>query len=205
MVRRLGWVSRAAAGDFQPSTSSIAWQILTLNNESTKELIRKERLTAEERDETLAQEALAWGRSQPTTGVSDYLYNLGVACRMPWVTSKTLVLVASVIAAYQRHVDKEAELKVEVKVERKHVGTVGKRSDFPSVTVKRLRYFESDYGVRTLVTFEDTEGNILIWWASKELDEIQEGDTVNIRGTVKAHGDYKGILQTELKRVNFLA
>jgi hypothetical protein len=146
---------------------------------------------------------LEWARSQPTTGVDDYLYNLGVACRQSYVNHKNIGIVASAIAAYQRHLDKEAELNIRRRqnLERKHVGEVGKRSDFENVVVKRMRYFESEFGVKTLVTFEDQSGNVLIWWASKQLDEVEEGETVNIRGTVKKHGDYQGMPQTELQRV----
>lgn len=86
-------------------------------------------------------------------------------------------------------------------LERRHVGEVGKRCDFENLTVVRLRYFDSQYGVKTLLTFEDSRGNVLVWWASKQLDDVGEGDVVNIRGTVKKHGDYKGCPQTELQRV----
>ena len=41
-------------------------------------------------------------RSLGTTGVADYLYNLGVACRLDIVTCRTGGIVASVIAAYLR-------------------------------------------------------------------------------------------------------
>jgi len=102
--------------------------------------------------------------------------------------------------------DKEAELNARrhQNLERKHVGQVGERSDFTNLTVTKLRYFENEYGVRTLITFEDATGNILIWWASKQLDDVKEGDVVDIRGTVKAHGDYNGRPQTELQRVKIV-
>jgi hypothetical protein len=208
VVRRLGWVSRSMLekrGDFEGvTTASTAWSILVdWKNKYVQEMVAKNEIYAEERDETLAKEALEWARSQPTTGVDDYLYNLGVACRQSYVNHKNIGIVASAIAAYQRHLDKEAELNIRRRqnLERKHVGEVGKRSDFENVVVKRMRYFESEFGVKTLVTFEDQSGNVLIWWASKQLDEVEEGETVNIRGTVKKHGDYQGMPQTELQRV----
>jgi hypothetical protein len=39
-------------------------------------------------------------------------YNLGVACRQSFVNYKTIGLVANAIAAYQRHLDREAELNI---------------------------------------------------------------------------------------------
>lgn len=207
VVRRLGWLSRSAAmerGQAGASTSDIAWQLLIdWRKPYAQELVAKHDLHAEERDETLAKAALEWAQGQPTSGVSDYLYNLGVACRQRSVGYKTIGIVASAVAAYQRHLDKEVELNIRRRqnLERKHVGTVGKRDDFTNVVVKRMRYFESEFGVRTLVTFEDASGNVLVWWASKELDDVEEGDAVDLRGTVKKHGDYNGCPQTELQRV----
>lgn len=207
VIRRFGWVSRTRAmdeGHDGQSTGQIAWILLVdWRKPWAQEFVAKHDLTAEERDETLAKEALEWARSQPTAGVGDYLYNLGVACRQTFVDYKTTGLVASAVAAYKRHLDKEAELDTRRRqnLERKHVGEVGKRGDFADVTVKRMRYFDSPFGVKTLITFEDASGNILVWWASKELDDVEEGDTVNLRGTVKAHDDYKGMPQTVLLRV----
>jgi hypothetical protein len=167
----------------------------------------KNDLHAEERDETLAKAALDWARSQPTKGVADYFYNLGVSCRQTFVSYRTIGLVASVIVAYRRHLDEEAELNIRrcQNLERKHVGTIGKCDDFKNVVIKRMRNFESQYGVKTLITFEDAEGNVLIWWASKELnDDVAEGDIVDLRGTVKKHGSYVGCPQTELQRVKIV-
>ena len=82
-----------------------------------------------------------------------------------------------------------------------HIGVVGERQGFAGLTVKSLKYIESDYGVKTLCKFEDVEGNTLIWWCSGNSDWLKEGDVVDVTGTVKKHGDYKGWLQTELLRV----
>lgn len=209
VIRRLGWVSntmvRERSNEYHSeiSTSSLAWSLLIdWRKPYVQEMVAKHDLRAEERDEKLAQEALEWAKNQPTTGVSDYLYNLGVACRQSCVTYKTIGIVASAIAAYQRHLDKEAELNARRRrnLERRHVGEVGKRCDFENVTVVRLRYFDGQFGVTTLVMFEDAAGNCLVWWASREPD-VEEGDVVDVRGTVKAHNDYKGCPQTELQRV----
>ena len=205
-VRRLGWVSRGLleqrGDDTSLTTAYTAWAILTSSASYIRGFVEQHQLYAEERDETLAQEALAWAREIPTLGVSDYEYNLGVAARQKDVTHKTIGIVASAISAYQRHMEREDQLNIQRKkiVERKHVGDVGKRQDFANVTVKALKFFEGTYGVKTLVRFEDENSNILVWWASREQD-IEEGDVCNIKGTVTKHSEYKGCPQTELKRV----
>lgn len=207
-VRRLGWISRSKAAELgdgecggpQASADS-AWDVCTRGDHIVTEWIARNELYPEERDEKLAAEALAWARALPTQGVPDYIYNLGVACRLDYVLLKTRGIVASVISAYLREQDRIAELGYEAKKERHHVGTVGERMGFAQVTVVRLKYFESMFGVKTLCKFEMPEGNWLVWWASGDTDWLHEGDVLDITGTVKKHSEYKDKPQTELSRV----
>lgn len=208
VIRRLGWVSnkmaREQSNDSQAtwSTSNIAWRILTDNSKFMREFVVEKQLRSEERDYELAAAALEWARSQPTTGVEDYLYNLGVACRQNNVNWKSIGIVASAVSAYLRHLDRIEELNIQRKknLERKHVGVIGERQGFANVEIKRLRYFDGDFGVRTMVQFETEEGNVLVWWASKEL-KWKEGDKLDITGTVDKHDKYNECPQTLLKRV----
>lgn len=74
------------------------------------------------------------------------------------------------------------------------------------VTYKKCAWYDrpsfSGYGTETcyIHTFEDTMGNILVWKTTSSLYEIKEGDTVSLKGTVKAHDEYKGEKQTQLQR-----
>ncbi len=212
LIRKLGWISRTVArqlegaSDEQSSTASnVVWLLSrTWSQEDAKrrkEFVARNAIVLEERDAKLATEALAWGAALPTND-GDYIYNLGVACRLGFVTTKTTGLVASVIAAYQRHLDKEAELNMKraANKERKHVGTVGERTGFAQVTVKAIRSFDSEWGARTLIRFEDAAGNVLCWWKSGDT-QFEEGQTFDITGTVKSHEDWKGTPQTLLQRV----
>ncbi len=201
-VRRLGWLSKTKAAEMGEGgpmpTSSVAWRICTSNDRYTKDFVDQEKLFVEDRDMELAGEAIAWGQSHGTEGVSDYLYNLGVACRLEFVNYKTSGIVASVIAAYLR--EKEQLVAKAKKAPSKHVGTVGDRQGFTGVTVESLKYIESDYGVKTLCRFKTADGDTLIWWASNS-EWLKEGETVDFTGTIKKHTEYKGWLQTELSRV----
>lgn len=211
VIRKCGWVSRSTAAAFEfgggpDATANIVAWLLTppRTDKEAKELdqfVAKHNLHLEERDEALANDALAWGISLPTDQ-GDYLYNLGVACRLGFVRAKTLGLVASLVASYQRKLDREAELNMK-RAENKnrvHLGIVGERSGFSQVTVKSIRSFDSDFGVRTMIRFEDDAGSVLVWWKSGDT-EWEEGQTFDITGTVKKHEDWKGIPQTILQRV----
>jgi len=196
-IRRFGWVSRAKAEEeCRVATANLAWELIVMRDDRrVRDFIASYKVLAEERDTTLAADALVWGRS--LDGLSDYLYNLGVVCRQDYVDSKVIGFVASLIPSYQRE-NERREANKRKAATRKHVGTVGKREEF-DVTVKRLRYFDSAWGVRTMCLFEDKNGNFLMWWASKELD-ISEGDTLKVKGTVTEHVYYNEIPQTTIKR-----
>jgi hypothetical protein len=48
---------------------------------------------------------------------------------------------------------------------------------------------------------KDAEGRVIIWWASGEAEWVKEGETYEITGTIKEHGEYNGRKQTVLQRV----
>lgn len=50
-------------------------------------------------------------------------------------------------------------------------------------------------------TFRDADGNVLIWkTSSNSLPDMESGDQVQIKGTVKEHSEYKDEKQTVLTR-----
>lgn len=67
------------------------------------------------------------------------------------------------------------------------------------VTLKSIRGFDGVYGWTSIITFEDTQGRQFLWKTGSYI-EAQEGDKVTLKGTIKAHSEYKGIKQTELTR-----
>ena len=64
---------------------------------------------------------------------------------------------------------------------------------------KGLSGFDGMYGWTSVVTFEDEDENIFVWFTSKELS-IAIGENVTLTGTVKEHKTYKGVKQTILTR-----
>lgn len=88
-----------------------------------------------------------------------------------------------------------------------HVGQVGDKLDL-TATFDHTAWFEcrsfTGYGTTTMYihTFKDADGNVLIWKTSNGLGSmgLQEGDLVQIKGTVKDHSEYKDEKQTVLTR-----
>lgn len=204
-IRKLGWVSAAMAqeiGREGTNTAYIAWRVCVDHKDRyIRELIEQHELQAEEKDLALAQAALEWAQTLPTN-TGDYIYNLGVACRSGIVSFKTMGLIASSISAYQRERDRIEELNIKGREPflDEYVGEIKERRGFV-VTVKSMKGFESNFGVKTLVRMKDAEGRTLIWWASGEVEWMTEGATLEITGTVFMHEEYKGRKQTRLQRV----
>jgi hypothetical protein len=204
-IRRLGWVSAKMAADSfveRMTTGYLAWRICTdSNNKYIAEMIRDSELKAEERDIELATKALEWATALASDG-GDYFYNLGVAARSGIVDNRTIGLIASSISAYLREQDRIEELNIKAREPflDEHIGEIKERRGFV-VTIKRLKSFESNFGVKTLVRMKDAEGRVIIWWASGEAEWVKEGETYEITGTIKEHGEYNGRKQTVLQRV----
>ena len=66
-----------------------------------------------------------------------------------------------------------------------------------------VHWYDSHFAYRTITnwiySFTDEAGNIFVWKTQKCIDE-QKGDHVILKGTIKAHGEFRGIKQTELIR-----
>jgi hypothetical protein len=75
-----------------------------------------------------------------------------------------------------------------------------------TLTVMDSKTFDSQYGVRTLVTFIDEENNLLKWWTGYvkgTFVDVERGTNVGpCDFTPKQHGEYKGKPETTITRVS---
>lgn len=128
----------------------------------------------------------------------------------------------------ERDEEKAARLAAQAeRPESHHFGEIKKREVF-TLTIKRLIESESDWGSTLLHIMEDQDGNEAKWFCSgrslmvadpagkfskdgytRDRDGVEaagfrpatEGDTVQVKATVKCHSEYKGQKQTMLTRV----
>lgn len=77
--------------------------------------------------------------------------------------------------------------------------------------IEKLIAYETQYGFGDIVKMRDESGNLFVWFTSsltrcetvvngEVVQPVQEGDWVNLRGTVKAHDEYRNEKQTTLTR-----
>lgn len=77
-------------------------------------------------------------------------------------------------------------------------GSIKDKVDLNVKLIRRCSY-DTMYGTTYVYTFEDDQGHQLVWKTGTWLEQ-DKGDEVTLKGTIKAHSEYKGIKQTELTR-----
>lgn len=141
-----------------------------------------------------AEAITAWLDEQ--TADNSYMETLKQARALGCVGPRVFGFVASLPHAYKIAMRRLLSSKGNLS---SHIGTVGKRETFKATLVS-TREFDSEFGIRTLCTFKDAEGNILVWWASGSCPELESGTESYVTGTVKAHTTFRDTKQTVLSR-----
>lgn len=147
----------------------------------------------------LVKEALAWLASQEVS--NNYMHNLTTACNLEYTTWKNLGILASLFPTYNRELEYQAE---KAEQERKkaseqsseYVGEVGDRIEIEVESMACVTSWETMYGVTLIYKIVDVNGNVYTWKTSKYVDD----DISMVKGTVKAHTEYRGVKQTEITR-----
>lgn len=127
-----------------------------------------------------------------------YVSNLKTLCSGEYCQSRDLGIVVSAVACYNREMARKEKQEIEKKKAAKSswVGTVGERVTLTSAEAKLLTSWDTMYGVTFMYQFTDEAGNIYTWKTGNIIEETR----VSLKGTVKAHGEFNGIKQTELTR-----
>ena len=143
-----------------------------------------------------AQELVKWALEHFAGDNGSYAHNVRSLLATDVITARYVSYVVSIIAAHARATEDQAARKVTIK-SNEYVGNVGDKL-VVEVTVLKLNTFETDYGTTFLFILADAAGNSLVWFASNNVLDV--GDTVTIKGTVKAQNDRDGRKQTVLTR-----
>ena len=107
-------------------------------------------------------------------------------------------LIASLISAYTRYMEKELEKQQVSAVTSVHQGAIGKRETFAGLLVTGVHEWSGDYGVSYLYLMTDTAGNRFKWKSSNGI--LTQGETYTLMASVKDHEDYKWVAYTVITR-----
>lgn len=69
------------------------------------------------------------------------------------------------------------------------------------VTVVFKKSMTTAYGPTNLIKFKDDEGHLFQWWSASALaEDLEEGQELQLAGTIKSHDEYLGTKYTTLTR-----
>ena len=198
VISAVGWVSKKDASEnYKTSTASV---VVTSYHQNSV-------LNVYPSDWVKAQEAVDWCEALSDTEceASDYLHNIRAIVRSGMVGLNTTGFAASIMSAYFRHIKKN---KPASSKDSKYVGELTERKVFNNLTLKQKYPVFGPWGVSTLHSFLDGDGNVLVWYSSTGESignltgdsDFEIGKAYNVRGTIKKHSVYKEIKQTTLTR-----
>jgi len=204
VVKAQGWVPRSRADERTPATAdTVAFVLRGIpRTDDDRRFIEQMRAEAQGLHEE-GQAVLDVART--IEGDNEYVTNLRAAATPDSVTMRNMPLLLSAISVKQRQEEQTARRKAEEQSAQQsdHVGKVkDKITDMPA-TVLGVRYIDGAYGTTTLLTFADGNGNIFKWFASGTKDDLAVGDEVSLSGTIKGHGEYRGVKETTLTRCKY--
>ena len=96
------------------------------------------------------------------------------------------------------HIEMDAE-SLQRYTTSKHIGMPNERRDFMGLKVFMHQEKETEYGITTILGFDDGMGNVLIWFAS-DRKSYAVGDVVNLRATIKGYDVSDGVKKTVITR-----
>ena len=129
---------------------------------------------------------------------SDYIYNLKILLSKKVVEYKNIAILISAVACYNKEMKKrEATKKESETIKSEYIGNVGDKVSYEDIRAEVVGRYDTQYGVNVIYRFM-INGNILIWKTTTGF--IDCNLPVSIRGTIKAHNDFRGVKQTELTR-----
>lgn len=209
VVRVFGFVSRKSVmekGEGIATSYRVMDHLFPTRDQLKSDKFRAEIASTEptDADKAKAQAALEWIKGQDADKLNDYMFNLFAATANDIMPYRRAGIVASLVSAYNRHIEfEDARVRKAKDWQNKiasahHVGEVGKRLRGLTLTVIRVIPREGDYGVTYITGLEDADRNQFTWFASGT--ELEVGQTYKVDGTVKEHGDFRGMPQTVLTR-----
>lgn len=152
-----------------------------------------------------ADAATAWMKAETD---SDYIRSCKDLIETGICDSHTIGLAASIAGSYFHHLKLEAQMEALRKPDPvgSTIGNIKQRLVFTDLEVVGLIHIEGDYGHTVLHRFVDPEGRTVVWFATgrplqtPDGDDIELGEHVNIKATVKLHKFYQGTHQTLINR-----
>lgn len=202
LIRVFGFMSRARAEALSNmSTAEHAYTIYHKLGQSVREAEKAGALPNEDDVETV-NAALEWAAGLSNGQCSDFEHSLSVIAKSATIPEKLRGIAACVVSSYLKAQERLKEMEIE-RLNSSHFGEVGKRMNFEASLVF-MKTLDGMYGTTYMHKFITADGNVAVWFGSKDLD-LKEGETTKLRATVKKHDERNGVKQTVITRVDVVA
>lgn len=196
-TRRIGWTSRSAAYDDlgRTATADDAYYVIFGSGAGHQKFIKKNELYVNKKDYEIAEQAVRWAAAL-TNCKSEYLDTISRIAKAGETDEKLSGYAASIVRAWEKDQEwkKEREEKAKGRKEKDYIGKIGKAQDIGVVTIKGTHFFETDFGVKTIVRMEaelpDNKVAPIVWFATGEQD-YDEGDRYFLRAGVKEQTEHE--------------
>ena len=194
LIEHDGWVSRKVSqttGRLPTAEIALDWMLANRPIEISP--------TAHQ----MAIAAWAWARNHEssTHDLNDYELRIRAIAQQAVIGYADVGLAASMIAAYRAALAKTAD-SLHPDRPSQPLGQIGERSTF-TLTVIETKDVETDNDVKVLHKFVDAGGNRATWFSSTGA-HLTLGETYQLKATVLAHREYRGVMETILTRCKVL-
>lgn len=210
-----GWLSKTVARDqgrAEHATATQVWGVLFMTSSEEERIIRDEgrafldSLFATEADAEKARDtlerAVKYFDDADDSGITlgDYEWKLRMVVQSNSVDYRTSGLAASIVPWMERMIGREMarRKRAERSANSQYIGNVKERREFKGVTIEHVFDSEGQYGWTHFHVMTDAGGNCLTWRSSTR--RLDPGSTVDLKGTIKDHTEYRGTKQTVLTR-----
>jgi hypothetical protein len=158
-----------------------------------------------------ATKVIEYFKNSTFTESQDFLNNIKLYLSQEY--TKMSGFVAYAYIAYQKQIEYEQKKQAENENKKpsEFIGKIGDKIEIELTLKKRIAY-ETNYtyygGTSYIYIFEDNKGNTYKWNSSNFLEKIvnseciaiNENDSLKLKGSIKAHEEYKEQKQTVLTR-----
>lgn len=203
-IKHFGYLSKSNAESYddRPTSYRAFSYMMDPSDSEISEMTKAGFVADASENHKEVDEAMTWIISQ--TPEEGYLFNLKAACSKEYCESRDLGIIASLLPAHFRAIEKESEriareAKKATQAESNWIGTEGDRIEI-TVDCKCVTCWQNEFGTTFVYKMTDDSGNIFTWKTGKSID----AGKVTLKGTIKAHTEFRGEKQTELTRCKLL-
>lgn len=141
-----------------------------------------------------------WAAKDPSTASSEYEHNCTVIAKSAYINFRDTGFAASMVNSWLREQNKIEEANKLNLDASKHFGNIKDRVQL-AFTVLWTKDMDTNWGRSTLTKGITDDGNAVTIWNGNWTAHPQKGDKKTVKGTIKAHDEFKGIKSTVLNRV----